>query len=345
MRLSLRPDGVWEWLALRLRLVPVPAAQAWGGMALSGVLVAAVETGLTDRLAKGPATAAQLQAELGLDPTATSLLLHCLRSAGYLSDRGGVYRLRRTARQWLDPRGDRSVAGFVRATGDYWRWWAQLPQVLRGSAPAEHHDLPADDPYWPRYQEGQRDLARLSADLVARAVHIRSPRTMLDLGGGHGWYSAALCHRFPGLTATVLDLPAAAALGPSLVAGAPSADRVAFRAGDVRTTDLGSDHDLVCCFNLLHHLTEDEIGQLLARVHAALAPGGVLAILDVFQEPGATAAGDMLSMFVYLSSGARLYPPERLRQWLADAGFPASPSITRLRQIPGLVLVQTRREA
>ena len=75
MRLSMRADTVLEWLALRARLVPSPAAEAWGGMALAGVLIAAVQVGLTDRLAAGPATVDGLCAELGLERVPTELLL------------------------------------------------------------------------------------------------------------------------------------------------------------------------------------------------------------------------------------------------------------------------------
>ena len=65
MRLSLRGTNPAEWLALRLGLVPVAAAEAWGGMALSGMLIAAVRTGMTARLADGPWTAEDLAAGLG----------------------------------------------------------------------------------------------------------------------------------------------------------------------------------------------------------------------------------------------------------------------------------------
>ena len=40
-----------EWLALRAGVVPGAAAEAWGGMALSGILIAAVRMGVTERLA------------------------------------------------------------------------------------------------------------------------------------------------------------------------------------------------------------------------------------------------------------------------------------------------------
>src|SRR5580658_781707 len=60
MRLSLSGANPLEWLALRAGVVPTPAAEAWGGMGMSGMLIAAVRTGLAARLAQGPATAAAL---------------------------------------------------------------------------------------------------------------------------------------------------------------------------------------------------------------------------------------------------------------------------------------------
>src|SRR4029450_3770834 len=82
--LPLRGAGVLERLALRVGLVPAPAAEAWGGMALAGVLVAAVRLGVTARLAAGPATVDQLCAELGLARVPTRLLLECLRSGRHV---------------------------------------------------------------------------------------------------------------------------------------------------------------------------------------------------------------------------------------------------------------------
>src|SRR5215469_2463521 len=62
MRLSLHGANPAEWLALRAGVVPNAAAEAWGGMALSGVLIAAVRTGVTARLAEHPSTAEDLAA-------------------------------------------------------------------------------------------------------------------------------------------------------------------------------------------------------------------------------------------------------------------------------------------
>jgi hypothetical protein len=68
-------------VALRAGLVPRPAAEVWGGMAQAGVLVAAVELGLTAGW-RPAGHGGRTSAELGLDPTATRLLLSACARAG-----------------------------------------------------------------------------------------------------------------------------------------------------------------------------------------------------------------------------------------------------------------------
>ena len=337
MRLALRGANPVEWLALRTGLVPTAAGEAWGGMALSAILIAGVRTGITAQLARQPSTAAELAADLKLDPVPTRLLLDCLRSGGHVTVRGGRYRLTRSSRRWLDPESALSVAHYVAGTSDYWDWWADLEAVTRSGEPSGHHDAPPDDPYWRRYICGQLELARLSADEVAKKLRLpTNSRSLLDVGGGHGWYSAQLCRRHPQLTATVVDLPGSAAIGREIIARAGMSDRVEHRDANVTTDDLGSGYDAALCFNLLHHLTAEQTVALFAKMHDALAPGGTLAIMDAFAEPSrrASAQANVLGLFMYLSSGSQVHTPDRLYGWLRDAGF-GPPRRTRILRIPG----------
>jgi SAM-dependent methyltransferase len=351
----LRGANPAEWLALLAGVVPSPAAEAWGGMGLSGILVAAVRSGVTARLAQSPATAAELAADLGLDPLPTRLLLDCLRSSGHVTQRAGRYQLSRRSRRWLDPASGLSVAEYVAGTADYWGWWAELDQVTRGRRPAGSHGAPPGDPYWERYIRGQRELARLSAAEVARKLRLPpGTRQVLDIGGGHGLYSAALCRRHPGLTATVLDLPGSAAVGREIVAAAGMAGRVRFRDGDATAGDLGPagmgsadqgrGYDAVLCFNLVHHLAAGQIPALFGQAREALAPGGTLAVMDAFADPArrASAAANFLGLFVYLSSGSQVHTPAQLRGWLREAGFGA-PRRVRVLRIPGLSLYVVKK--
>jgi predicted methyltransferase len=121
---------------------------------------------------------------------------------------------------------------------------------------------------------------------------------------------------------------------------------VRFRDGDATTADLGDGYDAVLCFNLVHHLGPGQAAGLLRRVHAALNPGGTLAVLDVFADSGRRAAAhaDVLALFVYLSSGAQVHTPAQLAGWLREAGF-APPRQVRMLRIPGLSLQVSRKSA
>src|SRR5580700_7904908 len=174
MRLALRGANPVEWLALRAGLVPTAAADAWGGMALSGIVVAAVRTGIAA-------------------PLATGLLLDCLKSARHVTERSGRYTLSRSARRWLDPASPLSVATYVAGAADYWPWWSGLDEAVRTGKTSGSHEAEPGDPYWRRYITGQAELARLSAAEVARKLPLPAgARALLDIGGGHGGYAAAL---------------------------------------------------------------------------------------------------------------------------------------------------------
>jgi 2-polyprenyl-3-methyl-5-hydroxy-6-metoxy-1,4-benzoquinol methylase len=342
MRLSLRSGNIIEWLALRVGLVPTPAAEAWAGMALSGVLVAATRLGVTARLAAAPATAEELADDLNLDPTATRLLLNCLQSIGHVSRRADRYQLSRRSRRWLDPDSDLSVARFVDSVDDYWAWWSALSEVIRAGQSVRHHHASSEDSYWRRYVTGQFELARLSVSEVARSLELPDgSRTLLDIGGAHGLYSAELCRRHPQLVATVFDLPGSARIGREIVVEEGMTDRVSHTEGNALTDDLDGPYDVVLLFNLVHHLDPQQIVGLFGKIHAALSPGGLLAVMDALASPSGSrsAAADFLGMFVYLSSGAQSYTAAQLHGWLDVTGF-EKPRTTPIRRIPGQSLYQ-----
>ncbi len=301
------------------------------------VLHVGVATGLFAHLARnGPRPPEALAADLNLQPAGTRLLCECLVSMGHLRfRRDGRVGLSRRSRRWLDPDSPRSVLRYVEHTATYWSWWEQLEGLVRDGTHVELHDAANDDASWDTYIRGQHELARLSAPEVARALDLPpGARSVLDLGGAHGWFSAVLCDRHPGLQATVVDLPGSAAVGRAILEESGHADRVDHLDGSVFQAELGEGHDLALVFNLVHHLRPRETVALLRRVHGALRPGGRVAVLDLFaREHGEKPGGEaFLGLFFHLTSGADLPRESELRDQLAEAGFdaPTSTGITRL---------------
>jgi len=334
----LRPAGekLVERVVWALNAGPAPIVEALFGPIQARALHVAVRTGMLARLARGPATPDQLARELGLAPEPTRLVLACLLAQRHLKRDGDAYALTWRSRRWLDPGSKRSVHGYLDHTADYWAWWERLEDVVRGGAPEAIHAAPAEDPSWERYIRGQWELARLSAPEVARALTLPpEPRALLDAGGAHGEFAAALVRCHPTLRATVLDLPGAVRVGRELVRD----PRVAFRAGDLATAELGGPYDGALLFNVIHHLAPAQIQALLARLRDALTPGGTLAVLDLF---GTEGSGAHLGLFFHLTSGAATYSAEQLAGWLEAAGF-APPRPVPLRRIPAQTLYASVR--
>jgi ubiquinone/menaquinone biosynthesis C-methylase UbiE len=345
MRPVLKGESLLERVVLRANQAPAPAGEALFEPAVGRALGVAARLGVFRRLARGPADAVTLAGDLGTDAGATALLADTLAAAGHLSTDGGRYSLSRRARRWLDPESPTYVGTYIESTADYWDWWARLEDVVRTGKGIEIHDLPPDDPEWERYIRGQFEMARLSAREVARKLRLPAePESLLDVAGGHGWFSAELCMRHPSLRATVLDLDGSARVGRRIIAEHGMEDRVEHRVGDLLTSELGGPHSAALVFNIVHHLTPEQIVGLLRRLNEALAPGGTVAVLDflVPEEGRPGGAGAMLGLFFFLTSSAGTYRERDLREWLTEAGF-ERPRKIAIRRLPDFALLEARK--
>jgi cyclopropane fatty-acyl-phospholipid synthase-like methyltransferase len=167
---------------------------------------------------------------------------------------------------------------------------------------------------------------------------------MLDVGGGSGAYAIAFARANSALRADILDLATVEPIAQRHIDEAGVADRVKVRAGDLRTDQLGVGYDLVFVSAICHMLSPEENLDLLARCHAALAPGGRVVVQDFILEPDKTAprfaALFALNMLVGTRAGSSYSEPE-YAGWLGAAGLEQIRH-TRLPGITGLML-GTRR--
>lgn len=304
---------------------PDPFTDTFVAMAGARALITATRAGLPATLAEEPASAARLSERLGLELAGVEALLAALEALGYVrGDADGSFELSPAAAGLL-PGSEVSIASFI---GEYnahaWEMLGRLDEVLRDPAAAASHLRPAGDPFWDSYIRGLYELSRAEHEHNARLVPASDPRQLLDVAGGHGGFAIAMCRRWPALRATVLDLPASAAIGRRIVAEQGYAERVAFREGDALRESLGEGFDVVSVFNLLHHLQPPAVRSLMARARDALADGGLLVIGETERsEPGqpASLTGAMSAVVYFASSGSRNYSRAELCGWLDRAGF------------------------
>jgi hypothetical protein len=341
--LDLSPDEAHAYL--RAGDAPAPMLDLIGLMAARAA-VAGTELGVFDALGAGPRGAEELVAELAADPVGLPALLDALVAVGYLSHDGHSYANRPAAERWL--RGDFAnvLTLWVSIVGDL---WGDLASALRGGTPhVDFYPWLAEEPgRLERFQRLQRGLAEgLAEEVVARAPLPPDATRLLDLGGGHGGYSVAFCRRHPGLTATVLDLPAALPVGVSTVAAAGLAERVTFRGGDLAHGVDERDHDVVLLFNVVHGFAEERARALVRAAVAAVRPGGAVLVLETAPVSHASTVDDAFtrcfSLNLWHTQGGRVYPPATLARWLVEAGC-APPETLVLQRSASHVLLRARR--
>ena len=147
---------------------------------------------------------------------------------------------------------------------------------------------------------------------------------MVDIGGGHGAYAVALARRNPTLEAVVFDLRPVVEVAPAIVPLDDLAGRVLFRAGDFKIDDLGGGFDLALLFGVLVSETPADAVALLRKVHAALVPGGMVAIRGFYLNPDRSGPleatlGD-LHMLLSTDAGTA-HTTDDVAAWLSAADF------------------------
>jgi SAM-dependent methyltransferase len=304
-----------------------PYFDSFTGLVAARALTTATVLGVFDALADEPAAPGELAERLGLDPLGTETLLTALLTLGYVES-GADERLRNSAvsRRLLVSSSPESIATFVGAQADlHWEVLDRLPEAVRdGWAYSMHEERRGEKERWAAYIRGLFEISRPEHEANAALVPVESPRRLVDVAGGHGGFSMAMCRRHPELEATVLDLPPSAAVGREIVEQEGFADRIAFREGDVFEVGLGEDLDVVSVFNLIHHLPEERDRELCRMARSALRRGGCLIIGDSARpEPGEGVSehGAISSLLFYAWSHSRNFKPSEIRGWMEAAGF------------------------
>jgi 2-hydroxy-4-(methylsulfanyl)butanoate S-methyltransferase len=296
---------------------PAPLLDLVGAMA-GQAAAAGAGLGVFEALSRGPRHADALAGDLGCDPSGLGRLLTLLHTTGYLELTERGYGNAPVAAAWLCPpaayghvmRVWQTVLGELWADlapairtgtprGDFTAWLAERPEV---SGP---------------FQSLQRGLAEWLAEEVARLVPLpEGPLRLLDLAGGHGAYSLAFCAAYPGLTATVADLPEALGEGGH--------GRVEWRAAAPLLDPVAGRYDVVLLCDVLHGFPVTQAERLVEAAVSATVPGGRVVILETVAGPCAgvaeTAFTAGFDLNLWHTQGGGLLDVPTITGWLGAAG-------------------------
>lgn len=282
------------------------------------VLTVAARTGIVRLLAEHDATPDEVASQLELDPLATRKIVRALTALGILEAEGESYRVTGSLRRFFTP-GKDDLTPFVEHSHRlYTRWGESLEPWLRG----ENWPTTARTPEEvAAFGAAMRSMGSHQARRAAAALDLEGVERVLDVGGGWGQFSMALCSAKPGLQATVLDIPEVARQATSDLVGGEFEDRIMYLPGDYLETDFGRDWDLVLFANVLHQETAEGAAELVRRAAEALAPGGRVVVVDfaIDDEGREHLLGVLFA--VNMRSFGDTWSEPTLRGWMEAAGL------------------------
>ncbi len=166
------------------------------------------------------------------------------------------------------------------------------------------------------YQTAMASYARHDYAGLADVVDFSGHAHLLDAGGGTGELAFALLRSYPGLSATVMDMPEVVEL-----AAAPDElkARCSFVVGDLfRPWPVSS--DAVVLARVLHDWPDNDALRILRRARQAMPRGGALYVVEMALDED-SGAGGLLDLHMLVMTGGSERTERQFGALLAQAGF------------------------
>jgi 2-polyprenyl-3-methyl-5-hydroxy-6-metoxy-1,4-benzoquinol methylase len=296
----------------------------------TAALKAALELELFTAIGQTGATAAELATKCGAAERGIRILSDYLVILGFLEKSGERYSLTRDSATFLDQKSPAYAGGAatfllsptIRSAFD------ELAAAARkgGTTQSEEGTMAPEHPVWIDFARGMAPMITPTAQVLAGLLPLDAtrPSRILDVAAGHGVYGIAVAQKNPLAQLVALDWAPVLEVARENAEAAGLAARFSTIAGSAFEVDLGENYDVVLVPNFLHHFDPPTCVTFLKKAHAALRPGGRIAIVELVPNPDRVtppeAAGFSLVMLATTAAGDA-YTFEELNDMLSQAGF------------------------
>jgi hypothetical protein len=175
------------------------------------------------------------------------------------------------------------VGDFLKLVNDESLQWFQLPDIIRGK-----EKIDKERPYirsdYKTFITAMNNIGNLGeAEALKDIVDLSGCKRMIDVGGGSGLYSIALCQKHPELHSTILDVKDTLAITKEMVADRQEKRRIDLREGDFLKDSLGDNVDVVLLSDVIYEESTAKI--VLRNAWDSLTRNGVLIIRGYYADP------------------------------------------------------------
>jgi SAM-dependent methyltransferase len=300
--------------------------QALTSYQLAQAVKGAIELELFTHIAAGATTPAAIAPLCRGTEKGVRVLCDYLTVHGLLAKSGSNYSLLPDTAALLDkasPRYMGQVATFFTHPVMIAKYNDVAALVRNGGA--TDHTLSPNEPIWVEFARHMAPMFALPASVAAPLLtEAGTAAKILDVAAGHGLFGIHAALHNPAAEVTFQDWENVLEVARENVEKMGIAGRARFITGNFFEVELGSGYDVVLLPNFLHHFNYETNVTLLQKVHAALRPGGLAAIIEfvpnddrVSPPDGALFAMRMLGT----TPSGDAYTLAEFDAMLKDAGF------------------------
>lgn len=290
------------------------------------VLYTAVKLDVFTIISQGTETAKDIADKIGSTEDALERLLNACISLGLLSKKNDRYADTPESEEFLVKGKPHYLGDLVTMIGgDLYMLWGELADVVKEGTSRHRLSERMKSPEEAKgFTRAMHNNAMAPARTMAEKIDFSGYKKLLDIGGGSGAYSIAITEKFPGIHATIYELPNVVSVAKDYIAEA-QADRVDTIEGDFHTDGLPSDYDTALISQILHSYSPETCKEIISKAYNTLSDGGMLIINEFLLDDDKTGPeySVLFSLNMLLESRGKgsSYTFSEISDWLREAGF------------------------
>jgi len=299
-------------------------------------LLSAVELGVFDALANGPAELATLTAKLGLHKRSAHDFFDALVAMKMLErDANGRYANTPETEFFLVRGRPSYVGGLLEmANARLYSSWGHLSEALKtGRRQSEHQEesdffaaLYADPKRLRGFLSAMSGVSAGAAQAIADKFSWRDYKTFIDVGAAQGMVPVTVARAHSHLSGGGFDLPQVGPIFEEYVAANGLSDRLRFYPGDFFRDELPN-ADVIVMGHILHDWDLEQKRMLLKKAYDALPEGGALIVYEALidNDRRENAFGLLMSLNMLIETeGGFDFTGADCEGWMKEAGFSSS---------------------
>lgn len=242
----------------------------------SRVLFTLMELKIPKLLNNHSLTSIEIAKRKKIEPIAMDRFLSAAVSLGLLKKTNDNFSNTEMTRQFLVKGNEFYLGGQIeRQRKRSFSVWNQLTKHLKNWKNGEDKSLPQTNDQGAEAMAEQHKLSLLQGFALASAFDFSKYKRILDLGGGTGATSIALCKTYQHLQSIVYDLPDKAKTARKFIEAEKLTERIEVLSGDFKEDEIPETFDVVLLANFMSVADAADNQLLLQKLYQKLPQNGV----------------------------------------------------------------------